>query len=116
MQYVRNTDAATQVLSDVQPPEKAAELMKGFNDQSAKVFTDPVTYDAYRHIPVSYILCERDAVLLPDWQMGRIEFLKKARADGKVDVVRFDTGHCPNISKPEATARKVIEALSEIGA
>ena len=87
--------------------------MKGFSAQSAQVFSDTVTYDAYRHIPVSYILCERDAVLLPEWQKGRIDFLKKARADGEVKIVRFDTGHCPNVSEPEAAARKVVEALSE---
>jgi pimeloyl-ACP methyl ester carboxylesterase len=109
---VSNIDTgASSVLSDIQPPEKALALMKGFSPQSTKVFTEKVTYDAYRHIPVSYIFCERDNVLLPWWQEGRIEFLKNARADGQVKVVKFDTGHCPNISEPEAAAKKVLEAL-----
>lgn len=86
-------------------------LLQGFHPQSARCFTDKVTYDAFRHIPVSYILCEQDNVLLPWWQERRIEFLKTARADGEVHVVRFNTGHCPNISEPEATAQKVLEAV-----
>lgn len=95
----------------MQSQEKAVTHLKRFSPQSARCFTDKMTYDAFRHIPVSYILCELDNTLLPWWQERRIEFLKSARSDGEVHVVRFKTGHCPNITEPEATAQKVLEAL-----
>lgn len=95
----------------MQPYEKVVTEIQRFSPQSARCFTEKMTYDAFRHIPVSFIFCELDNVLLPWWQEKRIEFLKSARSDGKVHVVKFNTGHCPNITNPEATAQKVLEAL-----
>ena len=96
------------------PPDKALEAVKKMSPQSAGSFTDKSTHDAYRHIPVSWILCEQDAVLTPEWQLGRIEFLKSAREDGKVEVVRYDAGHCPNVSDPEGTARVILRAINTL--
>ena len=111
-QFIYNTDAgASRVLSDL-PPDKGVETIRKFSPQSTRSFTDKVVHDAFRHIQASWILCEQDAVLPPDWQKGKIEFLKSVRPDKRVDVLSLDAGHCPNASDPEGAARKVLEAIA----
>lgn len=113
-QFMYNTDAGIhRVFSDM-PQDKALAAIRSMSASSVISFNEKVTHEAFRDTPVSYIFCEKDAVLTPEWQMDRIEFLKNARHDGKVNVVRFDAGHCPNVSNPMGAARKVIEAMESI--
>jgi hypothetical protein len=58
---------------------------------------------------VTFIICTEDQVLTLEFQLGRVEFLKK---EGKeVDVLRMQTGHCPNVSDVEQTARVIVQAI-----
>ncbi len=68
-------------------------------------------YDAYRHIPVTYIVCAGDQVLTPEFQLGRVELLREQAKE--LDVVTMDTGHCPNISKVEETAEVIVQAIEK---
>lgn len=77
--------------------------------QSVPCYAGKTVYDAYRHIPVTYIYCSKDKVLTPDFQQERIEFLQKAAKE--FDLRRLETGHCPNVSKPEETARVICDAI-----
>lgn len=107
-------------------------MIRTFSPASARSFTDKTTHDAYTYVPVAYVLCEKYETLLPEWQEGRIEFLRQARREKwshggggaavrgigeeeEVQVVRYHTtGHCPNVSDPEGCARKVIEAIGKV--
>lgn len=81
--------------------------------QSAICYTGKCVYGAYRDIPVTYIFCSKDEVLTPEFQEGRIELLRKEAKE--LDVVRMDTGHCPNVSKLEETVRVIVEAIKKGG-
>lgn len=91
--------------------DEALAALRSMSPASVSSFAEKATNDAYRYTSVAYILCEQDAVLTPEWQMERINFIKSSRDDGKVNIVRFDAGHCPNVSNPMGTARKVLEAI-----
>lgn len=78
--------------------------------QSSRSFTDKVLHDAYRYIPVTYIICTRDEILPPDFQRERIEFHREAKG-GDIDTFELDVGHCPNVTAPEKTADMVRRAV-----
>ena len=60
---------------------------------------------------MTFIICTEDQVLTPEFQEGRVEFLKKEAKS--IDVVRMKTGHCPNVSKVEETAEVVVQAIGK---
>lgn len=106
-----NTDAgAGRCFNDMTLTDGVAAIRK-MSSQSLRSFSDQTTFDAYKHVPVGYIICEKDNVLPPDFQAERIEFLRKARADGKVTVHRLDAGHCPNVSSVPKCAEVIVEAV-----
>lgn len=82
--------------------------------QSTRSFGDKTTFDAYKYVPVGFIICEKDNVLPPDFQAERIELLRKARADGKVSVHKLDAGHCPNVSAVAKCAEVIAEAVRTV--
>ena len=79
--------------------------------QSAICYTGKCRYGAYRHIPVTYIVCTQDEVLTLEFQLGRVEFLKQGGRD--VEVVRMECGHCPNVSRVGETASVIVGAIEK---
>ncbi|KFX93376.1 hypothetical protein V490_04860 [Pseudogymnoascus sp. VKM F-3557] len=94
------------------PPDVAIEWAKKFTSHSLPSFSGELTYPAYRHIPTSFIFCERDLILSPDIQRATIAFLESERGgEGTVDVVKLDAGHCPGVSMPQETAAAIVKAI-----
>jgi len=54
-------------------------------------------------VPASYIACLDDRTIAPDWQM------RAAREWLNVEPFVLPGGHCPNVSRPEALAKLLIE-------
>ena len=98
----------TFIFSDL-PLEEAMQSIHRMSLQSTRSFTEKTVHDAYRHVPVSYILCTGDAVLPPAFQQERIDFLQQ-ESRHKVGVWLLDTGHCPNVSAPEKAAKVISDA------
>ncbi|KAJ8125147.1 dyp-type peroxidase [Lasiodiplodia mahajangana] len=97
--HPRGEPAVPVTFSDL-PPDEGREWNKKFAWHSARSFMDPLQYAGYQHIPVSYLLCEKDLVVPPDVQWKGIKMIEEATG-GKVDVTKFQTGHCPSASVPE---------------
>ncbi len=57
---------------------------------------EPVTAAAWRGIPSTYVIAERDRVILPS--------LHRTMSARATDVVSWDTGHAPYASRPELVA------------
>jgi pimeloyl-ACP methyl ester carboxylesterase len=91
------------------PWEVAYENVLSFAHHSGATFLEEVTQVAYKELPVSYILCEKDLVVTPEQQQGFIKVIEEAKGE-EVDVVRLPCGHCPNWSCPE----KVADILEEL--
>jgi hypothetical protein len=88
-------------------PETGLALMDKFSIHSAVSFTNPLTHAGYTDIPVSYLFCEIDQVIPPEFQQKGIEIIEAAKAagetKGEVDITTLHAGHVPHISRPEET-------------
>jgi pimeloyl-ACP methyl ester carboxylesterase len=89
------------------PWELAYEHVLQFPHHSAASFLEPVTQIAYKDVPVSYIVCEKDMIIAPDAQREFVKVLEEASL-GKVHVVSLESGHCPNWSVPEKLAEVIV--------
>jgi len=87
----------------------AASLAQDLQPQSLAAFWSTTTHAAWRHIPTTYVLCTADVPTT----VAAAQYLvdsAKASGDHKIDnVIKVDAGHSPFISKPEWTARVLIE-------
>jgi hypothetical protein len=70
-----------------------------------------LTYPGYKYIRSSWILCEKDQVLSPDFQRSCIGLIEK-ESGRKVDVHNLAMPHCPNISAPLELANVVVKAVA----
>lgn len=77
--------------------EEAHAAASQLQAQAAKAYSDPVTEAAWRTVPTTYLVTERDTV----FPLPAQEALA-ARAGST--VVRIDTSHSPFLSRPEETA------------
>jgi pimeloyl-ACP methyl ester carboxylesterase len=90
--------------NDMAPDEAETFLDKLGADQwppSCYVETD-WTYDHLADMPVSYVLCLRDAILPPEWQE---RFAERFHADR---TVRIDAGHQVMNTRPQALAEALL--------
>jgi len=76
-------------------------------------FANPATElsDYDKAIPSTWILLTKDDIITPDFQRGRIEYLKSQSGADRVQVVEMPTGHFPNGSAPEQLAKVVSNIL-----
>ncbi|KAF1952495.1 alpha/beta-hydrolase [Byssothecium circinans] len=89
--------------------ETVAELAKDLRPQSFGAFWGTTYHAAWRDIPTSYILCTGDK---PTTVVAAQYLVDSAKGSGnhKIgNVIKVDAGHSPFISKPEWTAKTLIE-------
>lgn len=89
-------------LNNLASKEEAVAWIKMMPKHSAVSFGDAVTYEGFKDVPVSYLLCEEDLCIPPDVQQAGIDMIEK-RSGRKVDVTRIRADHCCNISAPKET-------------
>ncbi len=89
------TSPRTQLFGDL-PDGQAEHAVNQLVDQSLRSFQQQVTRAAWRTVPSTYVLCERDQALPPALQERM-----SARA---THVERLGTGHCPFLSAPAELA------------
>jgi hypothetical protein len=82
------------------PPSVGEEWASKFEQHSAPSFGTPLTYAGYKHVPSSWLFCENDLCVKPEFQTKAIERIEKARGE-KVDVTSGAWDHCPMAEKPE---------------
>ncbi|CRG92405.1 hypothetical protein PISL3812_09464 [Talaromyces islandicus] len=104
-------NAAAPVIYNDLPEKEALEWANRGRCHSTTSFLDPLTFTAVDHVPVTYIHTARDSILIPEYQKASVEKLKKQNAKN-VSTVTINTGHMPNVTAPEVTAKGVIEAIS----
>ncbi|KIW62374.1 hypothetical protein PV04_10554 [Phialophora macrospora] len=96
------------------PLDLAVGVVRSMGRHSNASFTSKVTREGWRDVAVSWILCERDFIIPPDLQRGYIERI--GRESGRdVDLHLLDTGHCPNITAPEALAEVLVKIVAAEG-
>lgn len=79
------------------PADEAAAWCSKMSTHSSNSLTDRLTHAGYTDVPVSYLVCENDDVILPESQREMIAMIERVSGE-KVDVTSMQTGHCPNIT------------------
>ncbi|KAL5334422.1 Alpha/beta hydrolase fold-1 [Aspergillus crustosus] len=87
------------------PPAVASLWESRLIVQSYAVQTTPVTRAAYEYIPSTYLICEKDQAVTPQFQ-EMFAGLAKAK------VERCDTGHSPMLSRLELLVEKITAAVN----
>ncbi|KIW22402.1 uncharacterized protein PV07_12290 [Cladophialophora immunda] len=88
--------------------DKAVATVRSMSRHSALSFASEVTYPGYKHVPVSFIVCENDMIIPPDLQRGYIEMIRR-ESGSAVDVHTLNTGHCPNTTAPDQLAKVIVQ-------
>lgn len=89
--------------------EQVKNLIAELRPHSLAVFWSKTTYAAWRAIPTTYVICEKDSpstVAAANWL---IDAAKSSGTHAIDQVVHHDVGHSPFISQPEWT----VEMLKE---
>ncbi|EXJ69546.1 uncharacterized protein A1O5_07582 [Cladophialophora psammophila CBS 110553] len=95
--------------------DKAVAVVKHMTRHSAVSFAGEITHAGYKHVPVSYIVCENDMIIPPEMQRGYIE--KIQRESGRdVDVHTLNTGHAPNTTAPDQLANVIVRIAAAASA
>jgi pimeloyl-ACP methyl ester carboxylesterase len=85
-------------------PERAATAVAELGPQSLKAMVQPLTKAAWRSIPSTYVIGERDAAIPPA--------MSKLFAGRAAEVIRLDTSHSPFLSQPRETGALLRYELS----
>ena len=110
--YLNLIPAARYTFSDL-PEEEAIRWASTFPGHSAITFMEKLTYPAYKHIPVAYLLCKGDRLIHPDVQRSFIDHVSR-ESGREAKVYACDSGHCPNISRPDYVVDVVRHAAGEM--
>ncbi|KAM0551219.1 hypothetical protein ACHAPJ_008564 [Fusarium lateritium] len=94
------------------PPEEALELAKAMPNHATASYRDQLTYPGYEDDDVHYIVCEKDKLVLTEYQYGMVEFLRGV-TKGKVGLHKLNSGHAPNLSQPDNVAKIVKEIIEK---
>ncbi|KAE8312081.1 Alpha/Beta hydrolase protein [Aspergillus transmontanensis] len=68
---------------------------------------DPTKHEAYRTIPATYIVYEKDVAFIPQMQEMMIDRARKAGVN--IAIERLPASHSPFLSMPEETAKLVVK-------
>ncbi len=102
-------DVKEMFYQDLDDDKAIAELAEDLRPQSFGAFWCTTTHAAWRHIPTTYVLCNKDR---PSTVAAAQYLIDTAKGSGthKIDnVIKVDAGHSPFISMPEWTAKMLVE-------
>jgi hypothetical protein len=91
------------------PKEEAEKLAGQFTltRHSANTFPAALSHAGFMDVPVSYLLCTKDRAQEPELQKASISMMEK-QIGGKIEVTEVDSGHAPNVSRPQEVADWII--------
>ncbi|KAK5018018.1 hypothetical protein LTR16_001123 [Cryomyces antarcticus] len=92
----------------------AAALAAQLTHHPSATFDARTTHAGWRHIPTTYVLCDKDNAIPVQGQDALVQQARGAGAE--ILEVRLDASHSPMISQPEAVAVAVRRAAGEVGA
>ncbi len=91
------------VFYNTSPPEAAAAAAARLRPHTTASFTQPVRTAAWRSVPSTYVICDRDqAIPVP---------AQEAMSANAGTVLRMDSDHSPFLTDPERTAEIIRGAL-----
>ena len=95
------------------PHDQGVAAANKMSMHSVSSFASELSHAGYWDVPVAFIKCTQDNVIPPDNQQGMIDFVSKEGAH-PVKVYELESGHCPNISQPEALGKLFVTAIEAL--
>ncbi|KAI1864595.1 uncharacterized protein JN550_008882 [Neoarthrinium moseri] len=81
---------------------------------SAAAFGSPLTYQGFKDVPVSYLLCKNDLVIPPEYQQAGIDMIEKTTGK-KVDVTAIDSDHVAPLSHQQEVVDWIVGVADRLG-
>jgi pimeloyl-ACP methyl ester carboxylesterase len=97
-----NRDAAIDAMYSDCSPEDAEWAWSRLQPQSRMAQSEPCPLTAFPEVPASYIVCEKDQMVSPEWAA------EAARQRLGVEPVEISAGHTPQISRPADLAEVLL--------
>lgn len=88
------------------PPSEASLWAKRLIPQSYRVQTTNLTRAAWRYVPSTYLVCENDHAVPPQYQ-------EVFASSAKARVEMCSSGHSPHLSQPDMLVQKIHEAAQK---
>lgn len=104
----QDTDVAVVAILSGLPGEEAIKYADQIDVHSAISFAGKLSYAPFKHVPITYLFCSEDKVVLPETQQKMISKVEKD-AGVKFDVRTLPTDHCPNASAPEILVKELLK-------
>jgi hypothetical protein len=101
-------DRTRRIVASDMPKEDAEPWFENWPRHSMPSFMNQLTHDGYKDVPVSWLLCEADICLSPEFQKKGIATVEEV-SGRKVDITTADVGHAPNVSKPQVVADWIVK-------
>lgn len=106
--------AARMVFYNDLPDDVAAHWLSILQPQSLGPFWSKTSYAAWRYIPTTYVLCEKDQAFSPEITEMWIKAAKESGTHA-IDVIeRVDAGHFPFLSQEDWAVKMLRRAAGEI--
>ena len=90
------------------PDDMAEDAAKYICPNSRNIVETPISYVAWKYIPTTYIICERDNAITPavaEWLISSCQV--------PCEVLRLDASHSPFLSMPDRLAAVIRRAAGE---
>ena len=85
------------------PVDQRLAAAKEMLQHSANSFREPMTYNGYADVDIHYVSCQQDQIVPTAMHAAMLGPVRKL-TERKVKVYDFDSGHCPNVSRPDDLA------------
>ena len=102
--------AAPVILSDL-PQEVGEAWARKMPGHAMGSFREKMTSISHHAVPVTYVKCTEDRVVVPAHQQKMIDDFGKA-SKSEVHVVEVRSGHCPMVSCVERTVDVIMDAAA----
>lgn len=107
-------DAKRIFYHDIDSPEKQDRLASELDIFSIGVFTSKQTYAAWKHIPSTFVRCNRDrSSITPELVDQMLTAARSAKSTAFDVVEQVEAGHCVMASRPEWFAEMCRRAAGE---
>ncbi|KAJ7255817.1 Alpha/beta hydrolase fold-1 [Mycena haematopus] len=103
---------ATFAFSDL-PMEEALVYTSKTADHSTISFEQPLTYAAHKDIPISFLICEEDQMMAPEFQKKIIAGIESEMGGRMVDRHSVKSAHAIHACHPKAMADVVVKAIDQ---
>ena len=105
-------DAKALMYQDL-PDDIVAKVFAELRPQSLGVYWSTTTFAAWRHIPTTYVICQKDVpstVAAVDSMLSSVQATDNHKLD---KIIERDAGHSAFLSQPEWVAEILREAAGE---